>query len=350
MDSEDTPHQVAAGTEGNFIHPIPPPARPDLPTPVLSIPITYDRGMTDFPITRHTQSQSRPEFRIVTGDPVKVALSNAAADSMKSVAIGGERIRVPFICAVSRKGPGSRHRDVRPTYEEDFYHRSNLFYTLIQPRLGMNALAMPHYPVSDTAAVFCDSVAVNYGPREDNYEKLDPTPNLPVVLVSPVLRPKVTGNDTAFSDVEDKVCMREKICSALRICLHHEYDRVVIGDFGLGDWHRNPPQAVAEIWRDLLLFHPDLCGQFKCVVFAFVDPMQSTTQLFRDRKQKINEERRARQAAKEGTSSISTRRTLSSQPAPTDMAIFESLFDEKEIERVVEQAALVNRHLLSWET
>ncbi|KAG5949592.1 hypothetical protein E4U60_003739 [Claviceps pazoutovae] len=96
--------------------------------------------MTDFQITRHTQSQSRPEFRIVSGDPVKVALSNAAADSIKSAAIGGERIRVPFICAVSRNGPGSRHRDMRATYEEDFHHRSNLFDTLIQPRLGIDAL------------------------------------------------------------------------------------------------------------------------------------------------------------------------------------------------------------------
>ncbi|KAG6210757.1 hypothetical protein E4U46_002580 [Claviceps purpurea] len=338
MDSEDTTHQVAAGTEGNFIHPIPLPARPDFPTPVLSSPITYDRRMADFQITRHTQSQSCPEFRIVTGDPVKVALSNAAADSMKSVAIGGERIRVPFICAASHYGPDSRNRDVRPTYEEDFYHRSNLFDTLIQPRRGMNALAMGYYLISDTDAVFCDSVAVYYGPREDNYEKLDPTPNLPVVLVSPVVRPKVKENGTAFSDVASKFGMRENICSALRICLHHKYDRVVIGDFGLGDGFRNPPQAVAEIWRDLLLFHPDLCGQFKYVVFAFVDPMQSTTQRFRDDLKKHKERARARREAKEGTSSASARLSVahSSQPALTDMAIFESVFRRNEIERVIQ--------------
>ncbi|KAG5912916.1 hypothetical protein E4U61_007653 [Claviceps capensis] len=329
MNSEHKPHQVAAGAEGNFIHPIPPPARPDSPTPVLSNPITYDRPMTDFQITRHTQSQSRPEFRIVSGDPVKVALSNAAADSIKSVAIGGETIRVPFICAVSRNGPGSRHRD---------------------PRLGINALAMPHYPISDTAAVFSDSVAVYYGPREDNYEKLDPTPSLPVVLVSPVLRPHGKRSGSLYSHGEDKSTMKAKIRGALRVCLYHTYDRVVIGDFGLGDGFRNPPQAVAEIWRDLLLFDPDLCGQFKSVDFAFVDPTQGTAQLFRDEKQKINERGRARQAAKEGTSSKSIRHVLSSQPTPTDMAIFESVFDEKEIERVVEQAALINSHLLSWET
>ncbi|KAG6047437.1 hypothetical protein E4U39_000490 [Claviceps sp. Clav50 group G5] len=348
MDSEDTPHQVAAGIEGNLIHPIPPPARPDFPTPVLSNPITYDRSITDFQITRHTQSQSRPNFRIVTGDPVKVALSNAAADSMKSIAIGGPRIRVPFICAVSRNGPGSR-RHVRPTYEEDFYHRSNLFDTLIQPRL-MNALAMPHYPISDTAVIFSDSVAVYYGPQEDNYEKLDPTPNLPVVLVSPVLRPRGKRNGSLYLYEEDRFAMEAKIRGALRVCLYHKYDRVVIGDFGLGDGYHNPPRAVAEIWRDLFLFDPDLCGQFKSVDFAFVDPMQSTTQWFQDERQKQNETDRARRAAEQGTTSISTRHADSSQLAPTDMAIFESVFDETEIKRVLERAALINRYLLSWET
>ncbi|KAG5995804.1 hypothetical protein E4U52_007782 [Claviceps spartinae] len=147
--------------------------------------------------------------------------------------------------------------------------------------------------------------------------------------------------------------MREKICEALRICLHNNYDRVVIGAFGLGETYRNPPQAVAEIWRDLLLFHPDLCGQIESVDFAFVDQMQSTTQVIRDGirdvRQKIHEGRRARHEVEEGTTSRSTRQTDSSQLAPTDMAIFKSVFDKIEIERVLEQAALIaliDRHLL----
>ncbi|KAG6301642.1 hypothetical protein E4U44_000479 [Claviceps purpurea] len=133
--------------------------------------------------------------------------------------------------------------------------------------------------------------------------------------------------------------MREKICGALRICLHNNYDRAVIGDFGLGDGFHNPPQVVAETWRDLLLFDPDLCGQFESVDFAFVDPMQSTTQVIWDKKKKTNEENRADNAAKKGASLYTLGESLSSRRAATDMAIFESVFHPDEVKRVREVAA-----------
>ncbi|KAG6129866.1 hypothetical protein E4U38_004797 [Claviceps purpurea] len=308
---------------------------PSGPPPVLSRPISYEGRPINF--TRHTQSTKPPKFRVVHDDPVKVALHYAKSG-----------IRVPFICAAHSSCPGSRHLDKRPTYEEDFCHRSNLWDTLT--RTGPGTYVPRLYPISATGGILSDRVAVYLGLRGDNYEKLDPIPDLPVVSVPPVRKPEGRGNGTKYAYPQEELDMREKIRGALRICLHNNYNRVVIGDFGLGDGFHNPPHAVAEIWRDLLLFDPDICGQFESVDFVFVDPMQRTTQLFRDEKQKHNERRRARQAAKEGTSSTSTRRAPSSQPAPTDMAIFESLFDEKEIERVVEHAALINRHLLSWET
>ncbi|KAG6071505.1 hypothetical protein E4U16_006067 [Claviceps sp. LM84 group G4] len=148
MDSKDTPLKIRLTRwwlvpRGNLIHPIlspAGPARPDFPIPVLSNPITYDRPVTDFQITRHTQSQSRPNFRIVTGDPVKVALSNAAADSMKSLAIGRERIRIPNFHSFAR----SAATGLAPVAgicvqltRKIFTTEANLFDTLIQPRLGM---------------------------------------------------------------------------------------------------------------------------------------------------------------------------------------------------------------------
>ncbi|KAG6071504.1 hypothetical protein E4U16_006066 [Claviceps sp. LM84 group G4] len=174
---------------------------------------------------------------------------------------------------------------------------------------------------------------------------LDPIPNLPVVSVPPKRRPAVKRNGTKYESKLDILDMIEKIHGALCICLSHNYYRIVIGDFGLGDGYHNPPQAVAEIWRDLLLFDPDICGQFKSVDFAFVDPMQSTTQWFRDERQKDNERRRICALANGGTSSTSTKRArpLYSLPAPTDMAIFQSVFDKKEIERVMQEALRVGR-------
>ncbi|KAG6176205.1 hypothetical protein E4U10_000713 [Claviceps purpurea] len=192
------------------------------------------------------------------------------------------------------------------------------------------------YPIPATGGIFSDRVAVYLGLREDNYESLNPIPDLPVVSVSPVRNPNVKGNGSLYSYGTDESTMREKICGALRICLHNNYDRAVIGDFGLGDGFHNPPQVVAETWRDLLLFDPDLCGQFESVDFAFVDPMQSTTQVFWDKREKINEGYRV---AKEDTLLYTQGESPSSRRAATDMAIFESVFHPDEIKRVREKAA-----------
>ncbi|CCE28777.1 uncharacterized protein CPUR_02466 [Claviceps purpurea 20.1] len=317
MDAGNPPQHVAGGTE-NLL-----PMPRGLP-PVLSSPISYDSRTIN--LTRHTQSTSPPEFRVVHGDPVKVALD-----------YGKSGIRVPFICAANRRGPGLRHNDQRPTYEKDFCDRSNLYDTLTRTRSGMDGT--PLYPIPTTGGIFSDRVAVYLGLREDNYKSLDPIPDLPVVSVSPVRNPRVKVNGSLYSYCTDESTMREKICGALRICLHNNYDRAVIGDFGLGDGFHNPPQVVAETWRNLLLFDPDLCGQFESVDFAFVDPMQSTTQVFWDKKEKINEGNRADHAAKEGTFPSTQGESLSSRRAPTDMAIFESVFHPDEIKRVREVAA-----------
>ncbi|KAG6037273.1 hypothetical protein E4U40_006262 [Claviceps sp. LM458 group G5] len=325
MDTGHVPQQAAGETE-NLL--------PSDPPPVLSCPISYEGRPNN--LSRHTQSTKPPEFRVVHDDPVTVALSYAKRG-----------IRVPFICAAHSIHPDVRHQDVRPTYEEEFCHRSNLRDTLTRKWPGMDDVFL--YPIPATGGIFSNRVAVYLCPRENNYEYLNPIPDLPVVSVPPVLRPRGKRNGSLYLYEEDKFAMEAKIRGALRVCLYHKYDRVVIGDFGLGDGYHNPPQAVAEIWRHLFLFDPDLCGQFKSVDFAFVDPMQSTTQWFQDERQKRNERGRARRAAEQGTTSTSTKHADSSQLAPTDMAIFESVFDETEIKRVLERAALINRCLLSWE-
>ncbi|UKZ67132.1 uncharacterized protein TrAtP1_008295 [Trichoderma atroviride] len=118
--------------------------------------------------------------------------------------------------------------------------------------------------------------------------------------------------------------IREKIRGALRICLYNNYDRVVIGDFGLGNGYRNPPKELAEIWRDIFLFDPDLRGQFSYVVFVFEDPTQNTTRL-------IHEE----MAKKDRKGSSITKTKVPHGLGATDMDIFGHTFDPEEIERVL---------------
>ncbi|KAG6123073.1 hypothetical protein E4U14_000025 [Claviceps sp. LM454 group G7] len=325
MDIGNLPQQVAEETE-NLL-----PSSQSLP-PVLSRPISYGSNGPMTNITQHTQSTESPKFRVVHDDPVKFALDYAAAN-------GG--IRVPFICAAHHISPGRRHMDELPTYEEDFCLRSNLWDTLTRTRT--NPFFLPHHPISEIGSVFSDRVAVYLGPRLENYQKTNPIPDLPVISVPPVRKPRVKGNGSFYTHAEDKSIMRQKICGALRICVHHRYDRVVIGDFGLGDGFLNPPQELAEIWRDLFLFDPILRGQFRSVHFVFMDPLQSTTQFHRDKRHKANEsERLTRMLARDGTFSSGMKGAPSApslQPAPTDMAVFESVFHPDEIERVRNEAA-----------
>ncbi|KAG6203593.1 hypothetical protein E4U35_004150 [Claviceps purpurea] len=340
MDAGHPSQQVAGETENLLPSNLP---------PVVSRSVSYKSYGPGTNITRHTQSIlsiEPPEFRVVHGDPVKVALNCATAN-------GG--IRVPFICAANRYGPGRRHHDQRPTYEEDLCGRSSLLDTLT--RTGPNTFGLPHHPIAKVGGVFSDRVAVYFGPRWDYYEKLEPTPDLPVISVPPLRKPRVNENGSLFyyANGKDKSIMTDKICCALRVCLDHEYDRVVIGDFGLGDGYLNPPQELAEIWRDLFLFDPNLRGQFKSVHFVFMDPLQCTTQCHRDEKQKNAEKNRLRMSARKGTTSTSTRRRtkpLSSRPVPMDMEVFESVFHPDEIKRVRANSASGSstNMVLSWET
>ena len=141
-----------------------------------------------------------------------------------------------------------------------------------------------------------------------------------------------------YSFVEEREMTRDKLRGALRICLYNGYDRVVIGDFGLGNGYRNPPQELAELWRDVFLFDPDLRGQFAYVVFVFEDSVQSTTRHILD---EIGKKEHGRKGKSRGYSS-SSRSSFSSSSrshgsVPTDRQIFDHVFSTAEIDRVLRQ-------------
>ncbi|KAG6031069.1 hypothetical protein E4U40_007454 [Claviceps sp. LM458 group G5] len=331
MESSDTSRQVAAGIKSS------------IPPSYFLVPpysVKYDNPTTDLVINRSTQSTRPPVFRIVAGDPVMVAISNAMADNTSQAnqanqAVFGGRVRVPFISATCKHRPAGSHPSDPPSYEQRLCQGSNLRQTLTSLRPG------GFYPISATAGIFSNKVVVNLGPW-DNSESPESPHHLPVVSVTPLRRPAVKGRGTIYSHEREKNTMRGTICGALRICLYHRYNRVVIGDFGLGSVYRNPPQALAEIWRDLLLFDPVLRGQFAYVVFAFEDPTQSTTQGHWDTLLQCRERDRGRRLAAEGTfsnftSPMAAEGLHSESRAPTDMAVFQSVFHPDEIERVLQK-------------
>ena len=175
------------------------------------------------------------------------------------------------------------------------------------------------------------------GPH-DKYEKLptDQWRALPVVSVPPPRWPKLTQNGTKYSFADEREMVKEKMRGALRICAYNNYSTVVIGDFGLGNGYRNPPQELAELWREVCLYDPDLRGRIRCVAFVFEDPNQSTTQLILDdiaKKAKGGSGSSSRSKTKGSSSSSSSPPGTS----PADVDIFSRVFDSTEIQRFLAQ-------------
>lgn len=319
------PSEVAADTKRHFI----PMVNANYAEMFPPYSILYQQP-AELAIIRRNLSTNPPVFRIEAGDPVMIAINHAAADSQTTE---GSRVRIPFICAANERRPGGDWETGCSGYEEKLCRRSNLSATLSSP--WPNTQVPSNYPIPSTGGILSDAVVVYRGPH-DHYEKLGRLYDLPVVSVPPTRWPKLKENGTMYSFAEERDMMREKIRGALRVCLYNNYDRVVVGDFGLGNSCRNPPQEVAELWRDVLLFDPDLRGQFKYVVFAFEDPSQSTTRFIWDEM--------ARKDKKGGSSKVKSR---GNAPAPagfsqgsstnlaTDMAIFQMAFGHAEIVRVL---------------
>jgi uncharacterized protein (TIGR02452 family) len=297
--------------------------------------LLYHRPTDQLPLTRRTLSTRPPTFLFEAGDPVTQALLHAAVDTEASEMAGGPRVRVPFICAANERRPGGDWETGCSGYEEKLCRRSNLSATLSSP--WPNAHQTSHYPIPSVGAILSDHVVVCRGPH-DGYERLDSWYDLPVISVPPTRWPKLKDHGSKYSFGEERDMIREKIRGALRICLYNGYDRVVVGDFGLGNGYRNPPQELAEIWRDAFLFDPDLRGQFTYVVFVFDDPDQSTMRLIREEMtRKETKSKGSSHKSKSHGSHDSSGSSSRSSPsgAPTDMAVFQWVFDTAEVDRVL---------------
>lgn len=171
-----------------------------------------------------------------------------------------------------------------------------------------------------------------------------------MVSVPPQRWPKLTQHGDKYSFTAERDIARNKIRGALRVCVAFGYDHVVVGDFGLGNSYRNPPAALAELWRDVLLYDPDLRGHFREVAFVFDDVHLSTTKLIQENISKKSSKLGAGGGGGGGghsssskiksskNSSKSSSKASSSSLADayeTDINIFGHIFDPNEIESFV---------------
>ena len=154
-------------------------------------------------------------------------------------------------------------------------------------------------------------------------------------------RPKLTHNGSKYSFADERQIVTNKLKAALRIALWQGYIQVVIGDFGLGSY-RNPPREMAEIWREVFLYDPQLRGKFRHAAFVFEDPTQSTEKLIADDIAKKSASGAAAGPAGKGKGKAKkekdkTAGSSASAPRryPTDYEIFAEVFSEREIGRVI---------------
>ncbi|KAI0475364.1 hypothetical protein GGR56DRAFT_509463 [Xylariaceae sp. FL0804] len=264
-----------------------------------------------------------PQFVIYPGDPVDYAIN------WKQRTGNG----VPFICAANDKRPGGDWQTGVIGYEERLCRRSTLSATLSIP--GPQSTNSSHYPIPSEGAIYSPSVVVFRGPH-DHYQKLDCFYDLPVLSLPATRWPKLSQMGQKYAFPIERDLIKNKIRAALWICLYNGHSSIVIGDFGLGNGHRNPPQELAEIWREIFLYDPDIRGRFQYVAFVFEDVYQSTAKLILDdiaKKSRGGHSGSSKGKSKSHSSSSSS--SASGPGVPTDMEIFQHIFSAGEIHGVI---------------
>jgi hypothetical protein len=173
------------------------------------------------------------------------------------------------------------------------------------------------------------------GAQYENYP-FEQWAQLPIVSVPPSRWPKLIPDGTKYSFSDERAMVKDKIRGALLICAFKGHENIVIsGDWGLGNGHRNPPRELAEVWREVLLYDPNLRGRIREVAFVFEDASQCTSQMIITEMCKKDSKKSSK--SKEGSKGKSAASASCGLNLPTDAEIFAGVFDEGEIRRVLEQ-------------
>ncbi|CAK7213942.1 hypothetical protein SCUCBS95973_001970 [Sporothrix curviconia] len=296
--------------------------------------VLYPQPLADLSLQSFPRPYGRlPTIYIRQGDPVTIALE--WAQNLHSQT--GEPVAVPYLCPANGKRPGGDWETGVSGSEERLCRRSTLSATLAKP--APESYYQTNYPIPATGGVFSEEVVVFRGPH-DRYERLPPNEwgVLPVCSVTPVRWPKLTNMGTKYSFDEERDMIKHQMRAAFQICVSRGYSTVVIGDFGLGNGFRNPPQEMAELWREMFLWDMDLRGRVQSVAFVFEDVEQSTTKVILD---DLSKKSRHGGEGSRGNSSSSSSSSLSSSSSstsyPTDFDIFQYVFSEDQINRAMHE-------------
>ncbi|KAI0148552.1 hypothetical protein GGR57DRAFT_233994 [Xylariaceae sp. FL1272] len=280
----------------------------------------YQKPLEQIPLRPQGPSLvSQPEFYVCAGDPVDFTIDWEAR----------VQDRIPFICAANDKRAGGDWETGVVGYEERLCRRSTLSATLSIP--APDSPVDCNYPIPSEGGIYSQAVVVFRGPH-DQYKKLDRWYDLPVLSMPATRWPKLSQMGTKYAFPIERDLVKNKIRSSLRICSYWNHRSVVIGDFGLGNGHRNPPQELAEIWREVFLYDPDIRGRFDHVAFVFEDVYQSTAKLIMDDITKKSKHGHSSSSkGKSKSSSSSSAQSAGDSSVPSDFEIYQHVFSAPEI-------------------
>ncbi|KAF2967458.1 hypothetical protein GQX73_g6074 [Xylaria multiplex] len=316
--SKPKPAEVAAEAKRNYI----PIIRSEYAHQWPTCSYLFQKPLEQIPLQPLGPSLPRnPEFYVCAGDPVDFTI-----DWKERV-----RTRIPFICAANDKRAGGDWETGVIGYEERLCRRSTLSATLSVP--GPGSQVDCNYPIPSEGGIYSEFVVVFRGPH-DQYKKLDQWYDLPVVSMPAARWPKLSHVGLKYTFPIERNLVKNKIRSALRICAYYGHRSVVIGDFGLGNGHRNPPQELAEMWREVFLYDPDIRGRFDHVAFVFEDIYQSTAMLIlEDIAKKSKRGPSSTSKGKVKSSAGSSSHSTGELTSPTDFEIFQHVFSAGEIHK-----------------
>lgn len=244
-------------------------------------------------MTRATQSYSNSSPALSAAREPRYLLAETAievvnADCIDAAAVLKSKGYNPVILNMANAHtPGGGWKTGAGAQEESLFRRTTYLHSLIDPqRLGTN---IRRYPIADFGGIYSPGVLSFRSNEKTGYSFLPAPESYSFIASAAINRPRLVhgGRGEKRLETRDSSKTKRKIAAVLSIGLDHGHDSIVLSAFGCGAF-RNPPEHIAELFKELLVANPDSghqstesagrrewCtafeGCYKRVVFAILD-------------------------------------------------------------------------------
>ena len=165
--------------------------------------------------------------------------------------------KVAVLSMANPRVPGGGYKKGKGAQEENLYRRSDAFrYT-----------DMRLYPIEDDECLIHPDVTILRGAEAQGYPWLEQPFPVTVISCAAVHRPELDQHGNYFDPV-DRARMIKKADIILGACVSADCDTIIASAFGCGAFG-NPPQEVAQIWKDAVSKVPR--HRIRQVIFAIKD-------------------------------------------------------------------------------